>query len=157
MADENFFDDVFGDPAEDPLLQGGKPETREPRSKDSENDEPEDSSRPSWTREAQRTPGASESSQNPASNPASSAKSQAEGQEEEGPPSEKTVAVEVGTKNGLQEVNRHLKRGWRLIYVCLDERSSSGEVGRPEELSQPSRTVLMTLRREQASTLFDFG
>jgi hypothetical protein len=38
MADEDFFDDVFGDPADDPLLQGEAPHTEGTGSTSAESD-----------------------------------------------------------------------------------------------------------------------
>jgi hypothetical protein len=159
MANESFFEDIFGDPADDPLLESGDAEEGEGgrEGKETGRDRPEEPSGPSWTsrsEDAHQDDLASEAGRF-TNGPRSSGAGGAAG-DEESPPTEKTVAVEVGQTEGLEEVNRSLEGGWRLISVCLEKGEKAG--GKHLRRSQASgKRVLMTLRREGATSLFDFG
>jgi hypothetical protein len=129
MSNRDFFEEAFGDPADDPLLQGEEPES----------DESGQAFEPSWMSEGEER---------------GSGDSEVENHEGDSS-SQKTVAVEVGAKRGLEEINRSLEGEWRLMHIALDEEDYSPE-GHSSETGR-SRKVLMTLRREGAGSLFDFG
>jgi hypothetical protein len=148
MDNQNFFGEVFGDPANDPLLEG----------EELEDDESEEAAEPSWVSETKRTvqdDTASDSS--PSWGKRRAPNSREKKTDEGGAPSEKTITVELGSGKSLEEVNRSLKGGWRLIYICLDEKDRSGEKKYDSGTGSSSKKVLLTLRREEAGSLFDLG
>lgn len=147
MADQDFLGEIFGDPADDPLLEG----------EELRGDGSEQAAEPSWTSEGKEadqddhTDGADRAWEEHHSS------NLREGSNHEGNvPSEKTVAVEVGAKDGLDEVNQSLRGEWYLAHVYLDEESRPAEKHASEADRSPGR-VLMILRREEADSLFDFG
>lgn len=148
MDNRNFFGEVFGDPANDPLLEGEEPE----------DDESEETAEPSWVSETEATvqdDTASDAGRSWGNRRASNSR---EGTNEgNGVPSEKTITVELGSGKRLEEVNRSLKKGWRLIYVCLDEKDHPDEKKHASGTDSSSKKVLLTLRREEAGSLFDLG
>jgi hypothetical protein len=149
MANESFFEDVFGDPADDPLLESEKSEEG---AGGPEGDDTEGGS-PSWA--GRDDVGGSSPADRGSGADGDSRKDEGSGAEQ-GSPTEKTIAVEVGQTEGLEEVNRSLEGGWRLIYICLEKGGKAG--GKHVRRSKASgKRVLMTLRREEATSLFDFG
>jgi hypothetical protein len=71
------------------------------------------------------------------------------GASDEKAPSEKPLGVELGADGELSEGNESVRAGWRICHIAVDQRTASSETG--------SGQVLVTLRRDSAQSLFDFG
>jgi hypothetical protein len=69
------------------------------------------------------------------------------------------VVVRAGGE-GLGEVNEAVKGGWKICHLAPDERPGSPPPSPSTESADAPHTeeeqVLVTLRREQAQSLFDF-
>jgi hypothetical protein len=134
----SFFGDIFDEPEDDPLLGGGPSESPSERE-----GSPAPDQRPSWVEESSRD-GKPSRSDAPRTETAGGAGDQ-------DAPSEKTVSVTLGGGEALNRINESIRGGWRLFHVALDRR---GDASRGEG---PPTKVVMTLRREGASSLFDFS
>lgn len=131
MSDDNdFFGNVFDDPEDDPLLGG-----EDSPADESGTEAPDRQGPPSWMEE-DRTNGEADSP----------------GSGEEASPTQKRIVVDHGpTGEGIDELNRAVGQGWRLVRISL-ARTDGQEVSSERE---PHRFVA-TLEQENPQSLFDF-
>lgn len=136
--DNNFFDDVFGSPEDDPLLEGESDSSDESSSSHSEDQGP-----PSWVSNGQKNE-KPESSADGASDSESASST---------PPERKEVIVEGERDDqGLSELNEAVGQGWRLVRISMARPSGQQASSRRE-----AKRFVAVLEQESPQSLFDFG
>lgn len=126
--DSDFFDDVFEDPEDDPLLGGDSLPA------DEDSDEPEGP--PSWMSNDTQMNG----------------RTSAEPGDGLGP-KRKQIVVDPrdGEGNGIDALNRAVGQGWRLVSLSL--RRPDGE----QASTQQAHQFVATIEEDNPQSLFDFG
>lgn len=127
MSEHNFFDNVFDDPEEDPLL-GDDPSSSEGNSPESAGDP----GAPSWM-DAENNQGAQEGRAG-------------------GDSREKEVVVDqrADHRQDLDEINRAVRHGWEVVRLSLRNPNETAGTGRA------SHQFVAVLRQEGPQSLFDF-
>jgi hypothetical protein len=130
--DSDFFGDVFEDPEDDPLL-GGDSSSSEQASPQ----EPEEEGPPSWMSEEQRTNGEAASSD-----------------VDDTRPGQKQIVVDQrgGGGEGIDELNRAVGQGWRLVRISLARPD-----GEQAATAQEAHRFVAVLEQDSPQSLFDFG
>ncbi len=127
MSDHNFFDDVFDNPEDDPLL-GDDPSPPEEGSSESA----DDLGAPSWM-DAENTQDAQED--------------QAEDTSRK---KEIVVDPRAGHRQDLNEINRAVRQGWEVVRLSLRDPSEAASADRA------SRQFVAILKQDGPQSLFDF-
>lgn len=163
MTDESFFQNLFGDPADDPLLgeelndEGLENDRLQKRSE-------EDDDIPSGLTGA-GTMSESQPVSNDTGGGSADRLSQTQGESSQGlqggHPSEVTITVTPGRGN-LDKVNRRIDSGWRLADVAVDWVKGSDRetlLERRRHLGEDELVVrvVILLQRADNGTLFDFS
>lgn len=127
MSEQNFFDDVFDNPDEDPLL-GDDPSPPEGDSPESDSDP----GVPSWMD--------AESTQDPQEDQA----------EDDSRKKEIVVDQRAGHRQDLNEINRAVRQGWEVVRLSLRDPSETAGADRA------SRQFVAILKQDGPQSLFDF-
>jgi hypothetical protein len=126
MSEQNFFDNVFDDPDEDPLLGGSSPS--EERSSESSGDP----GAPSWM------------------NADGKSDSWAERAEDDSRIREIVVDHRTDSRQDLREINRAVRQGWDVVHLSLRDSNTVNSSDRP------ARQFVAVLKQEGPQSLFDF-
>lgn len=127
MSEQNFFDDVFDNPEEDPLL-GDDPSPPEGPSPESDSDP----GAPSWME--------AESTQDP----------QEDQTEANARKKEIVVDQRAGHRQDLSEINRAVRQGWEVVRLSLRDPNEAASADRS------SRQFVAVLKQDGPQSLFDF-
>jgi len=128
MSDGNFFDDVFEDPDEDPLLGG------EGASSEASSASPESRGAPSWMDEE-------------------NAESREEKTDREARTKKIVVDQRAGHGQDLDELNRAVKQGWEVVRLSYQRPgTTTGGAG-----TEGRRQFVAVLEQDGPQSLFDFG
>jgi len=172
MTDESFFQDLFGDPADDPLLD----EELDDEGLDDEglDDEGLESDRPQKQSEEDNAilsglagagttdesqPAPNDTDGGSADHPRQTQGRSSQGSQEEHS-SELTITV-TPSRGNVDKVNRRIEGRWRLADVAVDwVDGSDGETlperGRHLGEDEPVARVVISLQRADDGSLFDF-
>lgn len=143
--DSDFFDDVFDDPDDDPLL-GGSPDPSDDADSESgdlptgstSSEEPDWQGPPSWMSDEPNTNGTA---------------SAPNGTEESDPTRKQIVVDQQGDAGaGIDALNQAVGQGWRLVRICLD-RPTGQQAATPEA----AHRFVAILEQDRPQSLFDFG
>lgn len=148
--DSDFFDDVFDDPDDDPLL-GGSPEpsddldaeSGDPSAGSAPSEEPERQGPPSWMSDEPNTNGTAFAPNGTEPNGA-----------ETSDPSRKQIVVdqEGDAGAGIDALNQAVGQGWRLVRIFL-----ARPTGQQAATPQAAHRFVAILEQDRPQSLFDFG
>lgn len=136
MTNDNaFFDEVFDDPEEDPLL---------PNAGESSSEEASDSNEegpPSWIEEEPDS-----------EHTHFSRKEQEDGSESGRERKEVIVDQRKNDPRGLSELNQAVGQGWRLVRIVLAQQD-----GQQDAMYKEAQRFIAILEQDTPQSLFDFG